>query len=76
MHKLLSDLRENSKLTSCFAFGDTHHVTLADEKYSIPELEVFLKKKGHSIIDIQQTVPNIEDCFMALGSYNSINTAR
>lgn len=71
MHKLLTDLRENNRLESCFAFGDAHHVTLADEKYTISELEVFLKQKGHLIIDIQPAMPNIEDCFMALGTGNS-----
>ncbi len=76
MHKLLSDLRENNKLASCFAFGDTLHVTLADEKYMVPELESYLKQKGHSAIDIQLAMPTIEDCFMALGSENAKNTAQ
>ena len=76
MHKLLTDLRENKRLASCFAFGDTHHVTLADEKYTVSELEVFLKQKGHSAIDIQTAKPNIEDCFMALGNGNSKNATR
>jgi len=76
MHKLLSDLRENKRLASCFAFGDTHHVTLADEKYTVSELEVFLKQKGHSAIEIQLAKPNIEDCFMALGTENSKNATR
>ncbi len=75
MHKLLTDLRENNKLASCFAFGDTHHVTLADEKYGVSDLEVFLKQKGHSAIEIQPAKPNIEDCFMALGNGNSKKTA-
>jgi ABC-type multidrug transport system ATPase subunit len=73
MHKLLSDLRENNRLASCFAFGDTLHVTLADEKYTVSELEVFLTQKGHSAIEIQLAKPNIEDCFMALGSDNLNN---
>lgn len=76
MHKLLSDLRENKRLASCFAFGDTHHITLADEKYTVSELEGFLKQKGHSAIEIQLAKPNIEDCFMALGNGNSKNATR
>ncbi len=76
MHKLLTDLRENNRLESCFAFGDAHHVTLADEKYTVSELEVFLKQKGHSATEIQPAKPNIEDCFMALGNGNSKNATR
>ncbi len=76
MHKLLTDLRENNRLESCFAFGDAHHVTLADEKYTVSELEVFLKQKGHSATEIQPAKPNIEDCFMALGNVNSKNATR
>lgn len=76
MHELLSDLRENNKLASCFAFGDTLHVTLADENYLVSELESYLKQKGHSAIEIQLAKPTIEDCFMALGSENAKNTAQ
>jgi ABC-type multidrug transport system ATPase subunit len=73
MHRLLADLRENKNLASGFAFGDSIHVTLADEKLTIAQLEAFLKEKGHSEIEIKQTTPNIEDCFMALGSETSKN---
>ena len=66
MPKLLTDLRLNYHISSCFAFGDTHHVTI-DGKFSMKELESYLTEKGHEEILIQQVQANIEDCFMDIG---------
>ena len=71
MPKLLTDLRLNPHINSCFAFGDTHHVTLTDDQFSIKELESYLMEKGHEDILIQPIQASIEDCFMDFGMENS-----
>jgi len=68
MYKLLHDLRENESVESCFAFGDTHHITL----HVVPtaqwedELKAYLTEKGHKQIEIREIEPGIEDCFMQM----------
>ena len=60
-------------ITSSFAFGDTHHITvrtdsdLYESGKSNPEaLEKYLVSKGHSEIVIREIKAGIEDCFMEL----------
>lgn len=67
MYKLLKDIRLFPYVKSCFAFGDSHHVTFKTEQVSTKELEVFLVEKGHTNITIHPTQPKIEDCYMNLG---------
>jgi ABC-2 type transport system ATP-binding protein len=67
MPKLLIDLRMNNHIESCFAFGDSHHVTLKNEHYTIEALENYLIAKGHEEVLIQRAQPSIEDCFMDIG---------
>lgn len=67
MYKLLKDIRQFPNIKSCFAFGDSHHVTFKSEPISTNELESFLIEKGHTNINIDQTQPKIEDCYMNLG---------
>ena len=66
MHKLLIDLRLNKNVDTCFAFGDTHHITMDNEQWTIDKLKAYLTEKGHSDIVIKKAVATIEDCFMAL----------
>jgi ABC-type multidrug transport system ATPase subunit len=66
MYKLLKDIRQFPNAKSCFAFGDSHHVTFKTEQISTAELGSFLIKKGHTNINIHQTEPKIEDCYMSL----------
>ncbi|MBK9730352.1 MAG: ABC transporter ATP-binding protein [Chitinophagaceae bacterium] len=73
MPRLLSDLRMNEHVISCFAFGDAHHVTIDTGNYSMKEMESYLIEKGHDGILIQQIQANIEDCFMDFGMENSNN---
>ncbi len=67
MHRLLEDIRSNEKVDSCFAFGDSMHVTIVAGKYTMGGLKQSLEKKGHSGISIQPAEATIEDCFMDLG---------
>jgi ABC-type multidrug transport system ATPase subunit len=64
MSKLLKDLRGNQEVKSCFAFGDTHHITVGNITPSA--LEAYLKEKGHFSISIIPIKAGIEDCFMEL----------
>jgi len=64
MSKLLKDLRANPEIKSCFAFGDTHHITVGETTPSA--LQDYLKEKGHDHISITQINASIEDCFMEL----------
>ncbi len=71
MYQLLHDLRENKSIASCFAFGDTHHITLrAEFQKSLDEweneLRSYLAGKGHQQIEIYEIEPNVEDCFMQI----------
>jgi len=64
MSKLLRDLRANPEVKSCFAFGDTHHITVG--KITQNELEKYLKETGHHNISIEPIKASIEDCFLEL----------
>jgi ABC-type multidrug transport system ATPase subunit len=73
MYPLLQDLRALNYVDSCFAFGDSHHVTikpvaLNDKVVDMtPEtLKNDLGKKGHEEIEIEIIRAGIEDCFMEL----------
>jgi ABC-type multidrug transport system ATPase subunit len=72
MSKLLKDLRINPAVKTCYAFGDTHHISLNTDASLTPEsLLLYLKEKGHQNIDIQAIKAGIEDCFMELAGYES-----
>ena len=67
MSKLLNDVRRNPAVSSCFAFGDTHHVTFKeDNSENKTKLTTFLEEHGHDSVRIVNTVPTVEDCFMEL----------
>jgi ABC-type multidrug transport system ATPase subunit len=68
MSKLLTDLRSVSEINSCFAFGDSHHITVSNAQFSIGNLQDILVAKGHSGIEIAKIEPGIEDCFMELSN--------
>lgn len=73
MSKLLKDLRSHNEILTCYAFGDTHHITIKEsdppdqsDTFNQKILEKFLKDKGHKEIEINSIQPGIEDCFMEL----------
>lgn len=70
MFALLQKLRKHPLVKSCFAFGETHHITVAQE-LSISELTRFLEQKGFRNIHIESIKPSVEDCFMALDTTNN-----
>jgi len=66
MYSLLNDIRDRKEVISCFAFGDTHHITVNNGSLAIETLEKYLRALGHSDLSITPVRAGIEDCFMAL----------
>lgn len=66
MYRLLIDLRAFPGTYSCFAFGDSHHLTLKEDGKEMEALKQFLKEKGYDKVEIEPILPSVEDCFMAL----------
>lgn len=69
MHQLLSDLRNNEHVNSCFTFGESHHITV-DHTITPESLEAYLSDKGHTHIQIKSIEPSMEDCFMQITEKN------
>lgn len=65
MYYLLSDLRKFNKIKTCFAFGDSHHITVSND-LEMQELRNYLSEKEHTNIVIEKIQPSIEDCYMNL----------
>lgn len=71
MSSLLKFLRMNNQVKSCYAFGDSHHLTLKnDNNNNISELQNVLVNAGFKDIELKEIKPGIEDCFMELSNYN------
>lgn len=68
MSKLLTDLRKNENIKTCFAFGDTHHVTINQNNgnFTTSDLNEYLKRENHSELLIKPITASIEDCFLEL----------
>ncbi len=72
MPELLRDIRTLPQVYSCFAFGDTHHVTLSDSGSAVPVDEAVsglregLLTMGHRGLKIEEIAPGVEDCYMYL----------
>ena len=68
MSGLLKDLRSYDSITSCYAFGDTHHITIDKKIFSDKKAKTYLESKGHQEVIFKQIEATIEDCFMELAS--------
>ncbi|HOW30410.1 MAG TPA: ABC transporter ATP-binding protein [Bacteroidales bacterium] len=71
MSRLLSDIRAFPAVKTCYAFGDSHHVTVETGQNELQEsvqhaLYLYLLFKGHTNVEIEKINPGIEDCFMEL----------
>lgn len=66
MYKLLNDLRAFPGTYSCYAFGNSHHLTLKEDGREMDALKHYLKDKGYADVEIEPLEPTVEDCFMAL----------
>ena len=70
MHMLIAHLRSHPQVTSCFAFGEVHHVTVQDT-LPMDEMKQYLHNLGHTQIRIESIRPVIEDCYMVLAQKQS-----
>jgi len=62
-HQLLRDVRDFPGTDTCFAFGESLHVTFkGDPRPLIP----WLKQKGQADATMEKITPGIEDCFIHL----------
>jgi len=66
MSKLYTDLNHIPGIKSCFAFGNTHHITVEQDMLTINELKNRLAGFSHTNIEIIPIEATIEDCFMAM----------
>ena len=68
MYQILLDLRRNEMVKTCFAFGDTVHVTLNDVKMRGCDdaMMKYLFECGHLNCIVKIIEPSIEDCYMKL----------
>ena len=67
MSALLHDLRENENISSCFAFGEYHHITFKDEDdLTRLALTNYLNSKQQNNVELKLITPTIEDCFIKL----------
>lgn len=65
-YELINTIRDFEKTTSCFAFGETNHVTLQNGEVDLPELEKHLNANNFEGISIEKIEPDIEDTFIKL----------
>ena len=68
--KLLTDLRCLPGVRTCYAFGDSHHLTIDSAKVQIEAVKQQLHQQGHPDVDIQLIEASIEDCFMEITRTN------
>jgi ABC-type multidrug transport system ATPase subunit len=66
MFALLNDLRDFEYTDRCFAFGDSHHLTLTVNDLDDNIILNYLKNKNHQDIVLTRIKPTIEDCFMSM----------
>lgn len=64
MYKLLRDLQEYPGTNSCYTFGEYLHLSIRNN--DVEGLQNYLESKEHRRIEIQTTIPTIEDCFITL----------
>jgi ABC-2 type transport system ATP-binding protein len=66
-YKLLQDLRAYQNTDSCYTAGEFLHLTLKDDSQNAKEEVVnYLQSKNNQGIEIKDTTPTIEDCFIHL----------
>ncbi len=67
MYQLITDLRQLDGISTCYAFGEDAHVSVASNSgLNAPAMEAFLKQKAHNNIQITPIAASIEDCFIEL----------
>lgn len=65
-HRLIAEIRSFKNTKSCFAFGETNHVSFVNGIDDFELLKEYLKEKGLTDIISSQIAPGIEDIFIQL----------
>ena len=68
MYRLINDLRAFEKTESVFAFGQFVHFTGIDDDVEPSELDIYLEKRNHKNVLVEEINPGIEDVFMSMQS--------
>jgi ABC-type multidrug transport system ATPase subunit len=67
IYRLLTSLREDPAVDSCYAFGEYVHVTFRDEAARhLQQWQQSLAAQGHEQVEVKVTDPTIEDSFIRL----------
>jgi len=67
MHNLLTDLRNFELTESCYAFGDSVHLSFKEQRENSRENTLsYLESRNHSGLEMHRINPGIEDCFISL----------
>lgn len=66
MYPLLQQLRSDTAVESCHAFGEWLHLTLLAKNVNEEEINALARKYHPEQLVVQQIMPSIEDCFMRL----------
>lgn len=69
MSLLLKDLRQSQWVSTCYAFGEYHHITFNNEDLYVAQTSLIQElqlKDVHNDIQLNSIQPIIEDCFIQL----------
>jgi ABC-2 type transport system ATP-binding protein len=66
MYKLLTDLKAQQEVNSCYPFGQVHHVTFKGGEDNMKLIAARLSQLGHTSVRFEKINAGIEDCFMEL----------
>lgn len=67
MYKLLLDLRAYEDTQHCITFGDYLHLSFKSNDIGTEKkLLQYLDGKGHTHVELKETIPTVEDCFIKL----------
>ena len=66
IYTLLSDMKNFPGVMSCYAFGQSAHISFKKGTFRENEVKNFLMNKEHKNPVIEPMLPGIEDCFMEL----------
>lgn len=64
MFHLLSALRSIEGVSSCYAFGNSHHVTASRGVFTPESIAASLAERGFTGVRVERIAPGMEDCFM------------
>ncbi len=66
IYRLLQDLRSDTRVESCYAFGEYLHVTLPEEHADTLDVMRIAGRNQPEGLEVKLITPSIEDCFINL----------